>query len=107
MQIYFNRYVMLKIGQSLLLRNSQKLHIFLNLLLRVGGLFVTYKRVLDWMIGVIALRTLHSELQEITALSLSYTFYSSHASVLRLLHSPLVISWQRIHNSLTVSSNHT
>jgi hypothetical protein len=30
-----------------------------------------------------------------------------HNTVLSLLHSPLVVSWQRIHNSLTVTSNHT
>jgi hypothetical protein len=31
----------------------------------------------------------------------------THSSVLSLLRPPLVVSWQRIHNSLIVTSNHT
>jgi hypothetical protein len=42
----------------------------------VYGLCVTYRRVLDWMIGL-TFYTHNSELQAITALSLIYTLYSS------------------------------
>jgi hypothetical protein len=42
------------------------------------GLCVTYRRVLDWVIGFIDTLYIHdSGLQAITALSLIYTLYSS------------------------------
>jgi hypothetical protein len=52
---------------------------------------------------------LHSEIQAITASSLfpQFTVHRyTHTSVLSLLHSPLVVFWQRIRNSLTETSNH-
>jgi hypothetical protein len=65
---------------------------------------VTYRRVLDWMIGFID--TLYTPLGttgNYSAIAIS-TLYSS------LLHycpqSSLVVSWQRIHNSFTVTAAH-
>jgi hypothetical protein len=56
------------------------------------------------MIEFITPYTHHSELQAIQRYRW-FIFYSSllHTSVLSLLHSPLVVSWQRIHNNLTVT----
>jgi hypothetical protein len=53
--------------------------------------------------------TLHLELQAIKRCCYSHTLQVTvtHTSVLSLLQSPLVVSWQRIHNSRTVTSNHT
>jgi hypothetical protein len=50
--------------------------------------------------------THHSELQAITALSLIYTLHSSPLHTHKDSQSSLVVSWQRIYNSLTVNSNH-
>jgi hypothetical protein len=78
---------------------------------------VTYRRVLDWMIGFIntlytqlsttgnyrAIADLHTLQFTVTQI---HTYTHTHTSV-RLLNSPLVVSWQRIYNSCTVTSNHT
>jgi hypothetical protein len=42
-----------------------------------------------------------------TALSLIYTFYSSPLHTHKCSQSSLVVSWQRIYNSLTVTAAHT
>jgi hypothetical protein len=55
------------------------------------------------MMGFIAHYTHNSELYVIRALSLIYTLYSSPLHT----QSSLVVSWQRIYHSLTVTSNHT
>jgi hypothetical protein len=48
-----------------------------------------------------------SELQAIQRYSHTLQVTVTHTSVLSLLHSPLVVSWQRIHNGFTVTSNQT
>jgi hypothetical protein len=48
----------------------------------------------------------NSELQAITALSLNYTLYSSPLHTHYCSQSSLVVSWQRIYNSLTVTAAH-
>jgi hypothetical protein len=70
---------------------------------------VTYRWVLDWMIGFI--ETLYTPLGSTgnySAITIPTLYRSlTHTSVLRLLRSPLVVSWQWINNSLTVISDHT
>jgi hypothetical protein len=65
---------------------------------RVEGLCVTYRQVLDWMIGFIDTLYIHSELQAITALSLIYTLYKSLGQAMSLyiftyLVLKLALSW--------------
>jgi hypothetical protein len=50
--------------------------------------------------------THHSELQVITALSLIYTLYGSPLHTQSGSQSSLVVSWQRIYNSLIVTAAH-
>jgi hypothetical protein len=79
----------------------------------VSFLILPQFRVCAWLIDgfwigwsdLLTPHTHHSELLAITALLLfpHYTVYHyTNTSILSLLHSPLVVSWQRIHNSLTV-----
>jgi hypothetical protein len=67
-----------------------------------------YRLVLDWMIGFID--TLNEYIQHRTpgntVLSLFYTLYSSPLYTHYGSQSSLVVSWQRIYNSLPVTSNH-
>jgi hypothetical protein len=61
---------------------------------------VTYRWVFDWMIGFID--TLYTPLgttRNYSAIATS-ALYNSRTSFLSLLQSPLVVFWQRIHNSL-------
>jgi hypothetical protein len=63
--------------------------------------------VLDWMNGFIAPYTFTQfGITGNTALSLFYTLSSSPLHTHRGSKHPLVVSWQRIYNSLTVTSNH-
>jgi hypothetical protein len=67
---------------------------------------MTYSQVLNWMIGFIDIVSIqHITTITYTALSIS-TLYSSllHALVSQSTLSA-TLSWQRIHNSLTVTSN--
>jgi hypothetical protein len=80
------------------------------IILILSRVLVTIRLGLNWMIGFIA--TLYTPLgttANYSAIVIS-TFCSSllhTTSVLSLLHSPLAVSWQRIHKSLTVTSNYT
>jgi hypothetical protein len=66
------------------------------------------RRVLDWMNGFIAPYTLiQFGTTGDTALSLFYTLYNSPLHTNKGPQSSLVVSWQRIYPSLTVTSNHT
>jgi hypothetical protein len=68
---------------------------------------VTYGFWIGWL-DLLTPYTLHLELQAITVLSLFPHFAvhcCKHTRVLRL-HSPLVVSWQWIYNSLTVTAAH-
>jgi hypothetical protein len=70
-------------------------------LLHVG---VTIDGGLDWMIKFIAPDTFtHFGTRGNTALSLIYKLFSVHEDS----QSSLVVSWQRIYHSVTVTSNHT
>jgi hypothetical protein len=63
--------------------------------------------VLNWMIGFIdALYTQHGTTGS-RALSVIYTLYTSQLHTHYDSQSSLVVSWQRIFKSLTVTSNHT
>jgi hypothetical protein len=66
---------------------------------------VTYRQVLDWISDLLTAYTHHSELHVITALVLISTLYKSlgHA---KSSQSSLVVSWQRIYISLTVTAVH-
>jgi hypothetical protein len=56
-------------------------------------------------LGLFAPYTHHSELQVITALQLIYTLYNSPLHIHQGSQSSLVVSWQRVHNSLTVPTH--
>jgi hypothetical protein len=45
------------------------------------------------------------DLLTLSAIAIQVTV--THTSVLSLLHSPLVVSWQRFHDNLTLTSSHT
>jgi hypothetical protein len=68
---------------------------------------VAYRRVLDWTIKFIdALHTVLRTTGNYSAIAISthLHFTVTHALVSQ---SSLVVSWQRIYNSPTVTSNHT
>jgi hypothetical protein len=70
---------------------------------------VTYRRVLYCIIGFIdtlCIQLVTTINYSAIAIFKTLHFTVTHSSVLSLLHSPLVVFWQRIHNSLTVASNH-
>jgi hypothetical protein len=67
---------------------------------------LTYSSVLDWMFGFID--TLYTPLGttgNYSAIAVLHTlqFAVTHTSVLSLLHSPLVVSWQRIKSHINSS----
>jgi hypothetical protein len=76
-----------------------------NILSCVG---VTNRFWIGWL-DLLTPYTLHLELQAVKRYCYIHTlqFTVIHTSVLSLLCSPLVGSWQWIHNSLPVTSNHT
>jgi hypothetical protein len=62
--------------------------------------------VLDWMMGFIdtlSIQLVTTINYSAIAISTLYSSLLTHISVLSQLHSSLVIFWQRIHNSLTVT----
>jgi hypothetical protein len=69
------------------------------------GLRVTYRQVLNWMIGFIDTLSMHTirDYRQYSAIADLHTISLLHTH----LGSSLVVSWQRIYNSLTVTSNHT
>jgi hypothetical protein len=71
------------------------------------GLCVTYRRLLDWIYWYLVHST--RNYKQLQRYRYSHTLQATvtHTSVFSLLHSPLVVSWQRIHNTLTIISNHT
>jgi hypothetical protein len=74
----------------------------------LSRVWVTYKTGFgldDWIYCTSYIH--NSSLQVITVLSLIYTLYSSPLHTDYVSQSSLVVSWQRIHNSLTVTSNYT
>jgi hypothetical protein len=73
------------------------------------GVCVIYRWVLDWMFGFIdTLYTPFGTTGNFSAIAIPILCVSvTHTSVLSLLHSPSVVSWQRIHNSLNVTSDDT
>jgi hypothetical protein len=73
----------------------------------LSRVLMTTAGILDWTIAFIGPYTYHSELQEITALPLIYTLYSSTLRTHYGSQSSLVVSWQRIYNGLTVTAAHT
>jgi hypothetical protein len=75
-------------------------------IVKCRGLRVTYKTgsgLDDWIYCILYIQL---ETTGNTALSLSYTLSSSPLHTHYGSQSSLVVSWQRIYNSLTVASNH-
>jgi hypothetical protein len=74
---------------------------------RFGNLRVTSRRDLDWMIGYTDILYRQPWITGNIALSLIYTRVTVHRSTRTRILSSLVVSWQRIYNSLIEISNHT
>jgi hypothetical protein len=70
---------------------------------------MTIGQGMDWVTGFID--NLYTSLgttciYNATAVSTLPQFTVKHTSALTLLHSPLIVSWQRIHNCLTLTAAH-
>jgi hypothetical protein len=80
--------------------------LWINNIVTSQGVYATNKRVLDWMIGFIDILYTALGATGNTALSLFYSFYSLTLHTCWCFQSSVVVSWQRIHNSLTVTAAH-
>jgi hypothetical protein len=67
----------------------------------IQGLWVTYRWGIDWISDLLTAYRHHSEIHVITTLPLIYTLYSSLGHT-KSSRSSLVVSWQRIYNSLSL-----
>jgi hypothetical protein len=64
-----------------------------------------YKRDMDWILDLLTAYTHHLDLQVITVAPLISTIYSLLGHI-ESSQSSLVVSWQQIYNSLTVTTAH-